>query len=87
MRSETFGEETNLLLENETQYCGHPDRRPAAVLFTTFRIRIKRAVDITSLTHLASKHIQSVRSSETKLRKIVCAVGTVTEKLYVPWAL
>ena len=100
-----FGEETNLILEIDPQYFGHPDHRIVAVLSTTPRLQTKRAVDFNSLAHLVSQHTQSVRSSYTKLRKIVCArvpwqkncvchryrdrkimcaTGTVTEKLCVP---
>jgi hypothetical protein len=76
-----FGEETNLILEIDPQYFGRPDHRIVAVLSTTSRLQTKRAVDVNSLAHLASQHTQSVRSSYTKLRKISCATGTVTEKL------
>jgi len=68
-----FGEETNLILEIDPQYFGHPDHRIVAVLSTTPRLQTKRAVDFNSLAHLVSQHTQSVRSSYTKLRKIVCA--------------
>ena len=79
-----FGGETNLFLEIDPPYFGRPARRPVAVLSTISGPQTKRAVDVNSFANLASQHTQSVPLSDTKLRKIVCATSTVTEKLCVP---
>ena len=79
-----FREETNLFFEIDPQYFGRPEHRLVAVQSTASGLQTKRAVDVNSLAHLASQHTKSVRSSDTKLRKIVCGKGTVTEKMCVP---
>jgi hypothetical protein len=71
-----FGEETNLFLEIDPQ-----NHRLVAVLSTASRLQTKKAVDVNILAHLASQHTHSVGSSDTKLRKIVCATSIVTENL------